>query len=309
MALAVTGLIALVIFQRRANILQRIQMEQEQRALLEEKVRERTADLDAANTSLRAEVIERRTAEDRLRKSQKELIQAGKLAALGQMSAAISHEINQPLAAIKAFAVNASEFLTRSRLDDAHSNIEKISTTSDRIAEISQHLRNFARQPGDELKTINVNEVIRETIGLVGPQLRTRGAEVEFEPDGDTFALGGKLRLQQVLVNIINNALEAMAQAKSPRIEISTHSTQETATISLRDFGPGFTEEVLEQVFDAFYSTKEAGVGMGLGMSISQNIINDFGGSISAENHPDGGAVFKVTLRLADLPDVGGSIL
>ncbi|MEM6407845.1 MAG: ATP-binding protein [Pseudomonadota bacterium] len=298
LALIALFLAGLVIAQRRANILQRIRIETEQRAILEDKVRERTADLDEANANLRAEVAERRHAEERLRKSQKDLVQAGKLAALGQMSAAISHEINQPLAAIKSYADNAVQFLARSRIEEASTNIESISKMSDRMAEISRHLRTFARQPGDALAPVNVSEVIEETIGLVGPQVRASHAEIRFaQPDANIWALGGKLRLQQVLVNIVNNGLEAMRDMPEPLIDIEVKQLQDKVQISLRDNGTGLPEEGMEKVFDAFYTTKEAGEGMGLGMSISQNIISDFGGSLTAANAADGGAIFTVTLQ------------
>jgi len=288
LVLTAVTLAGLVVAQRRANIVQRMRIEQEQRALLEDRVRDRTADLNA-------EVQERRRAEERLRKSQKELVQAGKLAALGQMSAAISHEINQPLSAIKSYAVNASEFLARDRVAEADENIKSISLMSDRMAEISRHLRNFARRPGDKVKPIDVSAVITETIGLVGPQLRARDATVLFESTGPVMALGGHLRLQQVLVNIITNALEAMADDPNPVVIIET-AVNDGVTIHVRDHGPGLQPDSMDQVFDAFYTTKDAGAGMGLGMSISYNIIRDFGGSLSAENHPDGGAVFTVAL-------------
>jgi len=269
--------------------------------LLEARVVERTADLDAANASLRDEVAERRHAEEQLRKSQKELIQAGKLAALGKMSAAISHEINQPLAAIKSYAVNASTFLNRSRLEDAKFNIDNISKMSDRMTEISRHLRNFARQPGDSVKPVDIIEAIEETIELVGPEFRAQHARIIFEPcDGAVWALGGKLRLQQVLVNIMTNALEAMAGQNEMLVECDLAVEPDVVSIKVRDHGPGVPKDSFEQVFDAFFTTKEAGSGMGLGMSISQNIVTDFGGSLSVENHPNGGAVFTVTLNRHD---------
>lgn len=293
----------LLILQRRAHVLQRIRIEKDQRTHLEVRVRERTSDLNKANASLRTEVVERRNAEEQLRKSQKDLVQAGKLAALGKMSAAISHEVNQPLAAIKSYADNASKLMDLSRLDDVRTNITHISTMSDRITEISQHLRNFARQPGDALKVVNVAEVVRETIGLVGPQLRAQGAEVRFSPEGETLlALGGQLRLQQVLVNIITNALEAMQDQSKPRIDIDLQATGNRVEIIMRDYGPGIASEALGHVFEAFHTTKTAGIGMGLGMSISQNIINDFGGDLSADNHRDGGAVFRVSLQRHSAP-------
>ncbi len=297
LALLATCLAAMLILQRRANIIQTFRIEQEQRALLEARVVERTADLDAANASLREEVAERGRAEEQLRKSQKELIQAGKLAALGKMSAAISHEINQPLAAIKSYAVNASSYLARSRYEDAKFNVDNISKMSDRMTEISRHLRNFARQPGDSVKPVNIIDAIEETIGLVGPEFRAQNARIAFEPRNDAvWALGGKLRLQQVLVNIMANALEAMTGQNDVVVECDLALEQDVVRIMVRDHGPGVPQEDMEQVFDAFYTTKEAGSGMGLGMSISQNIVTDFGGTLAVKNHPDGGAVFTVTL-------------
>jgi len=298
LALLATGLAAMLIFQRRMNTIQTFRIEQEQRALLEARVVERTADLDAANASLRDEVAERGYAEEQLRKSQKELIQAGKLAALGKMSAAISHEINQPLAAIKSYAANASTYLDRSRFEDAKFNVQNISKMSDRMTKISRHLRNFARQPGDSVGPVNVIDVIEETIGLVGPEFRAQNARIVFEPqNGTVLALGGKLRLQQVLVNIMSNALEAMSGQSDVVVECDVALEEDVVRIMVRDHGPGIPKENLEQVFDAFYTTKEAGSGMGLGMSISQNIVTDFGGALNVENHRNGGAVFTVTLR------------
>jgi len=281
-AAAAAALAGLVFWQRRANALQRMQFERQQREMLEVKVQERTADLNVANENLQQEVIERRTTEDLLRKSQKELVQAGKLAALGQMSAAISHEINQPLGAIKSYAANTSEFLARNQIDEAKENVDVIGQMTDRITDISHHLRNFARQPGDKLKEIDVSGVINETLSIVGPQLRSCHAVVEFDrPDAPIFALGGELRLQQVLVNVVTNALEAMSDMSKPIIELSVKEHDEVVDIHVRDHGPGLEQENLEHVFDAFYTTKSSGSGMGLGMSISQNIINDFGGALT----------------------------
>lgn len=300
--LMVVALSVLLLVQRRGHILQKMRIEQQERALLEERVRERTADLDTANAKLRTEVQVRRNAEERLRRSQKDLVQAGKLAALGKMSAAISHEINQPLTAIKSYADNASEFLARSRIAEAATNIASISEMADRMVDISRHLRTFARQPGDTLKPVNVTDVLNDTAELLAPQLRASAARLNYAPDRDWWVRGGKLRLQQVIVNIVNNALEAMKDQDNPVIDIEVSALDDTVRIAIRDHGPGFAQDVMDQVFDAFYTTKDAARGMGLGMSISHNIISDFGGSLTAANHPGGGAVFTVTLQAHHAP-------
>lgn len=304
LALTVTGLAALVLFQRRARLLERVRLEREQNDILESKVRERTADLDATNVNLRSEIAERQRTEDQLRKTQKELIQAGKLAALGKMSAALSHEINQPLAAVKSYADNAAQFLKRNRVSEAEDNIGRISAMADRMAEISRHLRTFARQPGDALVAVPVQEVVQEAIALVEPHGRKAMAHILFNRGSEeVWAIGGRLRLQQVVINTLNNALDAMQDRPNPKIELSVWAEQSTVHIQVRDHGPGVPPESLDQVFDAFYTTKDAGAGMGLGMSISHNIVSDFGGALTAENHPDGGAIFSVVLRRQDAPE------
>jgi two-component system C4-dicarboxylate transport sensor histidine kinase DctB len=302
LALAITALalVGLLIYQRRASLLDRMRFEQEQRVILEDTVKARTADLDATNASLLMEVAERKSTEERLRKSQNELIQAGKLAALGKMSAALSHEINQPLGAVKSYAYNASRFLERGQTTEVAENISLISEMADRMVRISNHLRGFARQPGEKLRAIPIGDVVQKAIDLSTPQMRSSGVTVTFDPpQPEVFGIGGALRLQQVIVNLLTNAADAMADAPVKTVEIDVQDTGEAIRINLRDHGPGLEPEAMEQVFDAFYTTKEAGVGMGLGLSISFNIVEDFGGSMSVVNHPDGGAVFTVTLNRA----------
>lgn len=297
LATGAIALAALALIQRRARVMERIRVEQTQRGMLEKMVQERTADLDAANMTLRSEVNERKAAEEQLRKTQKDLVQAGKLAALGQMSAAISHEINQPLAAVKSYADNAKQYLDRSRADEAKANISRISQMADRMAKISGHLRNFARRPGDTLNAIPLGEVVQDAIDLMEPQLRQNQTTLEFDAlEPDVWVMGGRLRLQQVLVNILTNAMDAMKDQDDRRIFVTTSQDDQTVTAHLRDTGPGMAQEALDQAFEAFFTTKTAGTGMGLGLSISYNIIEDFGGKLSASNHQDGGSVFSVSL-------------
>ncbi|MEM9761824.1 MAG: ATP-binding protein [Pseudomonadota bacterium] len=298
----VLSLAATVIIQRRARVAERLRVERSQRAILEETVQARTAELRTTNASLIAEVAERRMAEDLLRQTQKELVQAGKLAALGQMSAALSHEINQPLAAVKSYSDNAVAFLDRARPDDARKNLSQISKMADRMAKISSHLRNFARRPGDEVSAIPVAQVIEEAMSLIEPLSRKRGADLRYTPpEEQVWAMGGRLRLQQVVVNLLSNALDAMVERQVVRVEIGVETTAETVDITIRDHGPGLTPGNEEQMFEPFFTTKPVGKGMGLGLSISFNIVEDFGGKLTAANHPEGGAVFRVRLRRADI--------
>lgn len=303
LAVLFAGLSAGIVLQRRARLVERLEEQRATQELLERRVAERTADLNTANLKLTEEVDERRAAEDRLRKTQAELVQAGKLAALGQMSAALSHEYNQPLAAVKAYADNAATFLDRERPDMARENIGRISKMADRMATISQHLRNFARRPQERIGPIELVSVLDEALELMAARTRASGADVSFErPQAEIWVTGGRVRLQQVLVNLLNNALDAMEVENRPRIDISIGPQDDGWRVEVRDHGPGVDTDVMALVFDPFFTTKAPGKGLGLGLSISYNIVEDFGGRLSARNHADGGAVFTVELPAAQAP-------
>ena len=285
--------------QRRQRLIDGIEIQRAAAERLEQRVRERTADLSASNERLEQEIKERRTAEEALRKTQDELIQAGKLAALGQMSAAISHEFNQPLAAIRSYAENAGTLITRSRLEEAQDNCSRIGDLTGRMAEISKHLNAFARRPQRRLIEVSPEAVIEETLQFLRPRLESASVDVAFEPVGaECLVMAGPLRLQQVVTNLLLNALDAMAETSEPRIDIGLSTKDERVLLTVRDHGPGIDEQQLEQIFDPFFTTKEVGHGLGLGLSISFNIIKDFEGSLRAENHPRGGALFTIDLPL-----------
>lgn len=302
------GLALMSVLQRRARILERMEAQRAAQDLLERRVEERTADLNDANANLRVEVEERRTAEQRLRKTQHELVQAGKLAALGQMSAALSHEINQPLAAVKTYADNAVTFLDRDRPSDARENVSRISKMADRMAAISGHLRNFARRPQEDIGPINVLSAIDDAMALMEARFKKTGAEVTYtRPDNPIWVMGGQLRLQQVIINLLNNALDSMEGHPRPSLEIAVDADSETRIlIHVRDQGEGLEEQALAQLFDPFFTTKSPGKGLGLGLSISYNIVEDFGGRLRARNREDGGAEFSIELRSAKAPAAHG---
>lgn len=295
------GLIAALFLQRRARLLERLEVQAQARTHLEARVAERTE-------ALSQEVEDRRSAEEELRRTQAELIQAGKLAALGQMSAALSHEFNQPLAAVKAYADNAGTFLDRGQADAARKNIWLISQMADRMAAISKHLRNFARRPQDKTGPIPLLATIEDAIQLMQPQLDAAGAELVFDrPTTEAWAIGGRVRLSQVLVNLISNALDAMADRTEKRIEVSLSPQSDLWQVHVRDYGSGIGAHEA-QIFDPFFSTKDPGsgdgTGLGLGLSISYNIMRDFGGALSALDHPEGGAVFTAHLLATQAPQM-----
>ena len=302
LGLALAGLGLWVLVARRARL--RAQFDQQARAKadLESRVSARTSELAAARDLLEEEVAERRAREADLRQAQADLVQAGKMAALGQMSAALSHEFNQPLAAARNYADNALVLLDRDRTSEARSNLEKIVGLIDRMGAISRHLRNFARKPGQKQGPVNLADTIAAAEEIAGLRLRAAGADLLVDiPANLPPVLAGAVRLQQVLVNILTNAADAVETCDDRRLHLHASADDHSVRLTLRDHGPGLAAGVIERIFDPFYSTKGVGKGLGLGLSISYNIIKDFGGNLSAWNAEDGGAVFCIDLPRADL--------
>lgn len=300
LAAGLLGLMALIIWQRRRQMALRLEMEQAAKDDLERQVALRTSQLRAANVALEDEVTERRATEAQLRKTQSELVQAGKLAALGQMSAALSHEFNQPLGAARNYAENAQLLLEQDRREEAQGNITRILGMIDRLTRISRHLRNFARKPNQQLRAVALNESITEAQELLGWRLRKTGVTLDIDLGATPLqVVAGPVRLQQVLVNLISNAIDAVEGLEDKRLHLRAQAVGTRVQVSLRDHGPGVADGLQARIFDPFFSTKEVGKGLGLGLSISYNIMRDFGGSLSVENHPQGGAVFTLDLQSA----------
>ncbi len=268
----------------------------EANAKLETRVKSRTAQLLEANTDLRREVAERRAAEAQLTKAQADLVQAGKLSALGQMSAGISHELNQPLMAIQSFAENGVGFLERGNTDVAAQNLSRISELAHRMGRIIRNLRAFSRQEVEPFTNVDIGKVVDAVLELLGPKIAEAGVAVEWTRPSDVIVRGGEVRLQQVVLNLAANAIDAMAASDPKILTIDVVQGVEKTIVSVRDTGPGIKEP--EKIFDPFYSTKAVGAaeGMGLGLSISYGLVQSFGGAIRGRNLAQGGAIFTVEL-------------
>ncbi len=286
--------------RRRLELVQKNRTDKANSLRLERVVRDRTRALTLTNQALAEEVEHHKKTGISLRKTQDELIQTGKLAALGQMSTSLSHEFNQPLAATKSYADNALILLERNRQAEAEENIRLISKMADRMAVISRHLRNFGRKPRTRLSSILVEAVINDAIEVLSVRLREQGADIIVEHETpEAQAIAGHVRLQQVVVNLISNALDATISGSTKPVQVFTSSTDKKVLIRVRDFGPGIAPGHLAHIFDPFFTTKEPGRGLGLGLSISYNIVKDFGGRLTGENHPEGGALFTIELERA----------
>ncbi|MBI3759180.1 MAG: GHKL domain-containing protein, partial [Deltaproteobacteria bacterium] len=262
-----------------------------------ERVQARTRELKDTNAKLVSEIAEREKAEQVLRRTQANLIQAAKLAALGQMSAGISHELNQPLAAVRSYADNARAFLERDQADMAKSNLAGIAELTDRMAKIIRHLRTYARDEIVEARPTPVVAALRGAVGLLEPRITSEGiAIIEALPAREVMAMAGDVRLQQVFVNILANALDALRDAPTKEVRVAVEEGESRVKICIRDTGPGVRTEDLASIFDPFFSTKQVGSGLGLGLSISDSIIRQFGGTIDGANLEQGGAQFTIAL-------------
>lgn len=298
------------IAQRRRRLSDRIALQDRINAHLESRVQERTQDLVRANDSLRIEIAERGRAEKELRETQSELIQTAKLAALGQMSAGISHELNQPLAAIRSYADNAAAYLDKGKPETARSNLAAIGQLTERMARIIRHLRTFARKERPELKPTDLHAAIGEALELMDRNIKGAGVHVAVDHAPDLPpVMAGDVRLQQVIVNLLSNAIDAMEHSLHKTIRIRTMQEDGQVQLTIRDSGPGIDSAKLENLFDPFFTTKAVGKGLGLGLSITYGIVKEFGGRIDAANHPEGGAVFDIRLKAAVSADRFESVI
>jgi two-component system C4-dicarboxylate transport sensor histidine kinase DctB len=272
---------------------------QEAYAGLERKVAERTQELKTTNEQLGREVVERTDAERTLRAAQEELVQAGKLAVIGQLSAGIAHELNQPLAALSTLSSNAVRFLERGDQDTARFNLQRIEDLVRRMGVLTGQLRSFSRKSSGELAAVPVVQAVDNAVTLLEQRLARNGVVIErLAPAEVIEAHCDAVRLEQVLVNLIRNAMDATTgQSAPPRVVVSWVRENDQVCLKVQDNGSGLSEEARGRLFEPFFTTKKSGGGLGLGLAISADIVRGFGGTLTADNTPEGGAVF--TLRLA----------
>lgn len=259
---------------------------------LEERIAARTADLTEQIAALeRTKAI--------LRETRDAAVQAGKLATLGQMSAGISHELSQPLAAMQTFADNARALLARGRLDEANENLETISQLVDRAGRIVRQLKSFARHEPAVSQPVWVAAAIEHALMIVEPRRREIGATITLSGSDGLQVLAEAGRLEQILVNLLRNGLDAMAGQPAPQLVLEVTAAAGQVSVAVRDHGPGLSDDARGHLFEPFYTTKPAGEGLGLGLAISLTIAESYGGNLSAHNAEAGGAVFVLSLPAA----------
>ncbi|WP_272006308.1 sensor histidine kinase [Roseovarius sp. ZX-A-9] len=255
-----------------------------------------SAELRALNRRLQREIAERERVQENLAVAEQTLAQSSKLAALGEMSAAVSHELNQPLAAMKTYLAGARLLLTRHRADEALSSFQRIDDLIERMGAITRQLKSYARRSGDTFGPVNMGDSLASALAMMEPQLRQRRVTIERAlPDAPVMVMGDRVRIEQVMVNLLRNALDATESVENAQIDIVL-AAGDTATLSLRDNGHGIDD--IDSLFEPFYTTKQPGDGVGLGLAISSGIVNDLGGRLTARNAVAGGAVFEMQLPI-----------
>jgi len=251
-------------------------------------------ELRALNERLNQEIEEREKIEQNLRVAEQSLAQSSKLAALGEMSAAVSHELNQPLAAMKTYLAGARLLLQRHRPEEALSSFQRIDDLIGRMGAITRQLKSYARKGGEDLVPVDLREALDAAMAMMEPQLNQMEVKIRRNmPREPVMVLGDQLRLEQVIVNLLRNALDAMKELQERELDILL-TAGETAKLSVRDNGSGIDD--LDQLFEPFYTTKKPGDGVGLGLAISSGIISDLGGRLIARNGSNGGAVFEIQM-------------
>ncbi len=266
---------------------------------LESKVEARNAELRAINRNLEAEIAERTQAVRQMEAMQAELIRTENLAVIGQLSAGLAHELNQPLAALATLSENAVRFLDRGDGETVRFNLDRITHLVARMGVLTGRLRSFARRADDGVEPVDLGRSVDNALALLGH--RVDSARVETRPAAaPVVAAANAIRVEQILMNLIGNAVDATAAAAEPRVEISWVEEGGRARVRVADNGVGLAPEVAHRIFEPFFTTKANGGGLGLGLAISADIARGFGGALDAANRAGGGAVFTLDLPLAD---------
>ncbi|SEO65429.1 sensor histidine kinase [Aquisalimonas asiatica] len=251
----------------------------------------------AINHQLQEEIDERRRAEQELRNAEEELVQAAKMAALGQMSASVAHEINQPLAAVQTNVASARLLLRNGDTGELTEVLGQVEDLVHRMASMAQQLKTYARKSADSNGPFEVQRSVNNALHLLQPALNRQGLALEPEmPDEPVHALGDPVRMEQVVVNLVQNAIDAVAHADTPSVHLWVRPGAQEVELCVEDNGHGLPGDGAG-VFEPFFTTKSSGEGIGLGLAIAERIVTGMGGTITATSSESGGARFRVRLQ------------
>lgn len=304
---AITLVSVWAVYQRRRRLEERglaRQALQQAADELERRIAQRTQDLTRANSDIEARYNKLRETEHLLRSTQNELVQAGKLTMLGQMAAGVTHELNQPLTAIRAFSDNALTFLGRGKPARVEENLGYISAAADRMATIIDQLKGFARKSHAAVESVDLGTSIRASARLLDSAFRQADVQLSLDMPSTVQVSGDAVRIEQVLINLMRNALDAVRDQPVRSVRVSLAIDGSEALVRVTDSGPGIPDDVVLRLFEPFFSTKASGEGLGLGLAISSSIVQALNGRLSATHLPPDsagprGAEFCLWLPLA----------
>jgi two-component system C4-dicarboxylate transport sensor histidine kinase DctB len=254
--------------------------------------------------------MERRERE--LREKQEQLVQAGKLATLGELTTGVAHELNNPLNNIGLFVGNAIDLVTRD-IGDKERLLRELESAMQQVGkatEIISHLRTFGRAAPVSRELVAIDDVIERALALMREQLHHRQIAVELHlPDESPMVIGNAIQLEQVFLNLLTNARDALATARRKVITITRAVHHDMVSVRVADTGNGIPSGLEQRIFDPFFTTKDVGQGTGLGLSITYGIIKEHQGTIIVENHPGAGATFVIRLPVGRPEDAPGELL
>jgi len=276
-------------YERRKNNLQLQRSHQR----LTEQVALRTADLTASNELLKLEVKQRTQAESDLIATQEQLIQAAKLATIGELSSSINHEINQPLAALSSYLQLTEKMLSKKMYDKAGTNIANMHQLIERLVAIVSQLKNFSRKTNGPLQNVSLRQIVDNAIAISGHHISQHRVSVKLKPCQQALTVTAEpIQLEQVIINLLTNAVDALKDIEQPTISIRLFFENQVV-LEISDNGPGIEPHYLNKIFEPFFTTKSVS-GLGLGLSISRRIIESFNGELKVDNLAHGGAVFQI---------------
>jgi two-component system, NtrC family, C4-dicarboxylate transport sensor histidine kinase DctB len=300
--LVLAGMMPLIVvsglwLRRRQKARQAEEVAARARAELERRVDERTRDLQSAMDQLESEISGHEKTGRELQSVQQDLVKANRLAILGQVAAGVAHEINQPVATIRAFADNARTLMNRQRLEEADENMKDIAALTERIGVITGDLKILARKGRAAAQPVSVKAVIEGAVMLLRSRFAGHMEALDIAlPDETLMVSGSPIRLEQIVINLLQNALEAVADKSGGQVRISVRVAADQVVLSVADNGPGIAPDILEALFTPFNTSKDGG--LGLGLVISREIAADYGGRIEVESNPSG-TCFSVYLKKA----------
>ena len=259
------------------------------------------AALQAAHDSLESTVAAR-TAQ--LRAAQSELVHAGKMVALGQMSAGMAHELNQPLTAMRTLSDSARVLLDQGRPDEVRSNLQRITGMVDRLARLTTQLKTFSYKSDLPRTMLPLARCIADAQAGLAAELQAQ--DIHFEADVQPPGLGvlaDEAAMGSLLNNLMRNAIDAMRDAPRRQLQVHARLQQGRVILSVADTGPGIRADILPRLFEPFVTSKPAGAGLGLGLVISAELVRGVGGTLQAHNRADGGACFTVDMPTGQAPE------